>query len=333
MSHAPSKIAAAFFLALFFCLPLFGQHEINGSMTMYFNSAEYWEEWFMLKGKLGVELDLAKGMTSDIALYMDEFEVNPDEITVTMKLGDKLRARAGYKENFLTMDEFDSSFDRIINETGLITEYYDYLGYVARYTSLELYDKNDWYFKGGVSNVFPYEPQFNGSYFFHPFGKNSFYGLSALYLGNWRKIYDDTEDSSHHFAFTLHAADTTGPWLYSVELATGSNISSPISYMTLPTEDGDRSYFFGADGLIAYKKELFELEWIPGLRYSLIMPDAAYGEYFTQRFVLANQLYLSEDAKLFADFFLEHERPYLDLSGDEDIYTLALYAGIQIKTN
>jgi hypothetical protein len=320
-------------LLIFSLLPLFADHEIKGSVTMYADSSEYWEEIFILKGSLGVEFDLAKGMEAEVTMYIDDFEVNPDEITIKMKLGDSLRLRGGYKENFMTFDEYYSSFDRLINETGLITEYYDYLGYVARYVGLEAYDKKDWYVKGGISNVFPYEPQANATYFFHPFGEDSYYGISGLYLGNYRTISVDEGDNAHYFAFTLHAADSLGPWLYSSELAFGSNISSPISYMTLPTDADDTSYFLGFDAILCREIYLKEMRWLPGVRYSRIAPDVAYAEYYIQRATLGNQLYMTEDAKIFFDVFLEHERPYLDISGEEDEYTLGIYIGIQVKTN
>ncbi|MDC7222778.1 MAG: hypothetical protein PQJ60_03490 [Spirochaetales bacterium] len=320
-------------LLLFVSLPLFADHEIKGGLTMYADTSEYWEEVFLIKAKLGAEFDLPNRAEAEVSLYFDEFEVNPDELTITLKIGEKLRIRSGYKENFLTLDEFHSSFDRPVNETGLITEYYDYLGYVARYLGVEVFDKNDWYAKGGVSNVYPYEPQFDGTFFFHPFGKESFYGITGLYLGNYRTVAADEGDYPHHFAFTLHASDTPEPWIYAAEVAFGSNYASPIGYMTLPTDDSDKSYFLGGDLLVGREIPLNEMEWIPGMRYSLLFPDAAYKEYYIQRAVLANQLYLSKGTKIFLDLFLEHEKLYLDISEEDYDLTLALYAGLQVTTN
>ncbi len=320
-------------LMLFAALPLFAENKINCSVLIDIDSSRYWEEYLNLKGKLGAELDLSSGMFADISVQVDESEVKPDEVSFTFKLGEKIKVRSGYRENFLSMDEFRSSFDRPVATISLIKEYYDYLGYEARYLGMEIYDKNDWYARGGVSYIYPYEPQFNGSYFFHPFGKKSFYGLSGLYLGNYRTILTNHGDNPHHFAFTLHASDLSRPWIYSAETAVGSNYPAPIGYMTLPTDDREKSYFWGVDLLFGRKIPVKEMVWIPALRYSLLMPDAAYGEYFKERAVLGNQLLLNEDARIFVDLFLEHERPYLDLSGDKDIITPAVYAGMQVKTN
>ena len=320
-------------LLLITSLPLFAEHEINGSVLIDIDSSRYWEEYLNLKGKVGVELDLSSGMSADIFLQVDESEVKPDEVSFTIKLGDKIKVRSGYRENFLSLDEFRSSFDRPVATISLIKEYYDYLGYEARYLGMEVYDKNDWYAKGGVSYVYPYEPQLNGSYFFHPFGKKSFYGLSGLYLGNYRTILTNHGDNPHHFAFTFHASDLSRSWIYSAEAAFGSNYPAPIGYMTLPTDDSEKSYFWGIDCMVGRKIPVKEMVWTPALRYSLLVPDTAFGEFYKQRAVLGNQLILNEDAKVFVDFFLEHERPYLDLSGDKDIVTPAVYAGMQVKTN
>lgn len=327
------KILLTGLFALIGISQLYAEHEIKGSMVVDADSSRYWEETLRLRAKMGIDYDLASRMKLELGLYMDEFEINPDKIAVTMKMGDRVELGAGYNENFMTLEERISSFDRPINETSLITEYYDYLGYVARYIGLEAMDKNNWYVKGGMSYVYPYEPQFNGSYFFHPFGTKSLYGFSGLYLGNLRTINIDQGDNPHHFAFSLHFSDAPGPWLYSVELALGSNYPAPIGYMTLPTRDSDQSYFLGFDSVLAHEITLRGMKWVHGLRYSLLFPDQAFKDFFKQRAVLANQLFVSEDAKVFIDLFWEHERPYLDISGDENEYTIAVFAGLQVKTN
>jgi len=327
------RILLAGSFALLALFHLHAEHKIKGSMTIDADTSRYWEETLSIKAKLGIDYDLASGMELELSLYMDEFEINPDSLILSMKAGDRIKLEAGFKENFLTLEERISSFDRPVNKTGLITEYYDYLGYVARYVGVEANHKDHWYAKGGMSYIYPYEPQFNGSYFFHPFGRDSFYGGSILYLGNYRTINIDHGDNPHHFAFTLHVTDKSGPWLYSLEMAMGSNYPAPIGYMTLPTADSEQSYFLGFDSLLAYEFMRSEIRWIPGLRYSLLIPDQKYPEYFKQRAVLANQLYITEDVKVFLDLFWEHERPYLDISGEENEYSLSAFVGLQVKTN
>lgn len=312
---------------------LFPGPEFEGSMIVYADSSQYWEEMLQIQAKMGIEYDLASGMELELFLSMDEFEVKPDKILVTIKAGESMRIGVGYKENFMTLEEKKSSFDRSIQSLSLITVYYNYLGYVSRSLGVEVYNKNTWYIRGGVSSIHPYEPLFSGSYFFHPFGEKSFYGISLLYLANYRTVHADHGNDPHHFAFSLHAADSTGPWSYSLESAFGSNYPAPIGYMTLPTDDSERSYFLGFDCLFTRDISFRQISWVSGLRYSLLFPDFAYAEFYKQRGAIANQLYISEDAKVFMDLYLEHERPYLDISGEDDEYTFAVFIGLQVKTN
>lgn len=333
MIHRSSRILIVTTILFFIAISLSAKPEFEGSAAIDADTSQYWEEMLRIRATMEMEYDLASGMELELSLSLDEYEVNPDKIMVYMKTGENIKLGVGYNENFMTLEERFSSFVRPVNKISLLTEYYKYLGYVARFKGVEARNKNNWYTRGGISSIHPYEPQFNGSYFFHPFGMKSFYGISALYIGNYRTVSVDHGDNPHHFAFTLHAADTSGPWRYALESACGSNYPAPIGYMTLPTADSRQSFFLGFDGLIARDIPFRNMTWIPGIRYSILFPDAAYSEYFKQRAVVANQLYISEDAKVFVDFFLEHERPYLDISGDQDEFTMALFAGLQVKTH
>ena len=321
-----------------FLQTLQAEDEIYGEVGISTGSENTSENLIDIDGRLGYIMDLPKKMEAKIAVRVNEFELNPDEITIKFKIPGYFNIKVGYNENFMTFEESVPSFERSINTVSLLTEYFKYLGYVSRYISASIYHNYDsdkskhpfsWYVQGGMSMVILYLPQFEGGFFYHPFGEDSRLGLMGIYqldqIGNKNEFYN-------YFAFTAVFTDMRGPLIYGFETAFGKNNNPPISFFPLPSGEG-KSFFWGMDIMIGWKQGIKDMAWIPALRYCLLIPDVSEASYLQHYLLLANQFYLSKKAKFFFDTGIEHTRPYLGLSGKDNEFKWKWSAGIQVATD
>jgi hypothetical protein len=315
---------------------------LDGEFELTSDSDYEVEDLFELEGELTFTLDLPKTMEICIGIEVDQFELNPQEISFRFGRKDRFFIRGGYEENAMTLEEYRRGFLRPINTDSLSTDYYEFLGYVARNIGFRIYRKHDfddssfplsWWGKLSMSLPNIYEPQVEGGVLYHFGGENSYLGFFAVYLPYFVHSLAQDGDTvwEHYTAGTLGIANFGGPFLYSAWVATGVNMKDPLGLMPVPPGE-DPGYFLGLDGLIGWQfKMKSEMLLITALQYSLLIPDISESVYHQQELVLGNQFYISSECKVFLDTGVNYTSSdgLLDVN---DGWNWVWNLGIQIST-
>jgi len=298
-------------------LDAWAKDSFGGDILFSIDSETVYEDNVRVKGVIDFELDLPKKMTGRLVLEADRFEVGVNEISLDWKL-DRFKIETGYDQNAMTLYEIIPAFDRLVSSRNVLDRNYAFQGYVARNMSttlsMEVVPEDapsySWWLRTSLSLPHMMEPQIEAGFLYQFSGEDSYAGILGLYLPFvvhplfFNSGYTEYE---HHFALSGIFADFSGDFLYSLELSAGSNVSDPIGILPLPTTLS-RSYWAGASGTAGIRYKLNEMDANSSLCYSILLPTLSSTSYLQQELLVANQVHISDEVKIFVDAGVRYTR-------------------------
>ena len=319
---------------------VFGQERlvINARFSISFDHTTEFPEQFqrldIVSSEVDLEFEVLKDLEAVLEIEADRLEVEVDEIYFDWAAHDYVNLTVGMLENALTIEEYIPAHKRMFGAKSLVAEYIDTVGYARKDLGISLFKE---YKKKLPFSYFAHlnyisstpDVQFDVGFLYGFNKKDSYLGL----LGGYRPYLvrsSDIERSAtthHNFVIDFVWSDYENDFIHGLELTIGSNLMDPVGLIHT-TSAGDRSYFFGGDLHLGYTFSHKKFDWIPALRFSVLLPDITVPEARQIEIRLGN--FLRYDKNLF--FHLDGG---VNLSsqarGDtrtrvEPIYALALIA-------
>jgi hypothetical protein len=278
----PLILLATLFLLFPFNGSLFGQ-DIDVKFTFSVDHTTKFPEQFQRLDIVSSELDLGFEVLEDLEAVLeieaDRLEVEVDEIYLDWQAHDYANITVGMFENALVIEEYIPAHKRMFGAKSLVAEYIDTLGYVREDLGVSLYKdykkKIPFSYFGHLSYISSTpEVQLDMGFLYGFNKKDSYIGLLGGYLPYLVRSSDIGRSATtyHNFVIDFVWSDYENDFVHGLELTVGSNLLDPVGLIHATSAD-DRSYFLGGDLHLGYTFSHKKFDWIPALRFTVLLPD------------------------------------------------------------
>ncbi len=240
---------------------------------------EQFQRLDIVSSELDIEFAVLKELKAVLEIEADRLEVEVDEIYFDWEAHDYVNISVGIFENALTIEEYIPAHKRMFGAKSLVAEYIDTLGYARKDPGVRVYKaykkKIPFSYFGHLNYISSTpEVQFDVGFLYGFNKKDSYLGLLAGYLPYLVRSSDIERSATtrHNFMIDFVWSDYENDFIHGLELTIGSNLMDPVGLIHT-TSAGDRSYFFGGDLHLGYTFSHKKFDWIPALRFSVLLPD------------------------------------------------------------
>jgi hypothetical protein len=286
---------------------------INADFTLATSDEIIENQWFNIEGDIEFQFDIGNRTDVSLELEADRDAVDVDDFYLRWKFPRRLRLQVGTFDNNLTLDEYLPEFKQLFASNNLLTDTLENTGYMSNTLSAMLirkYKKKkeihplSYYFLVKQIPTNRWSPQFDAGIIYHYTGEDSWLGVFGSFTPDTLTSTLELDDLKPAYLLDIFIASYENRLKYGFEAVFASNIVAPVSVISHPAGFNEPSWLFGAEAHAGYSFSIWDMDWIPLLRCSVLLPETDQNV-LQSEIIYGNKLMFSKDMLLHIDFGVE----------------------------